>query len=250
MESSTGDKWIDSSKEPKWTPEILVLGPGGVKGFGILGMLLSYEEKGILDQIQGYGGVSIGALISLLLCCGYTIIDILSEANDSILPEFPDISSMYDLPIWLSKWKKGEGLLSINRLRDRLKVLLESRFGVIPTFQQLYMATGKELLMVSYDLDADRPYYLSRKHTPDIPVDDAVIYSMSIPLILERSVYNGKYLIDGAFGNPYPVNMFPEEKKVLGIFVLSETPPSGSSLISLLWKVIHAPIHQLKNLIQ
>ena len=56
-------------KESKslWPPEVIVIGPGGCKGFLELGALLYLEKEGYLRSVKTYAGVSVGAVISLLI---------------------------------------------------------------------------------------------------------------------------------------------------------------------------------------
>src|SRR5690606_3829395 len=51
---------------------------------------------------------------------------------------------------------------------------------------------------------------------------DVVMCSINIPIIFYEMQHNGKKYIDGAFGNPYPVDYFDNgEHNVLGIFMKS-----------------------------
>src|SRR6056297_3123288 len=78
--------------EFSWTPELIVLGPGGVKGFLELGSLLVLEKWGWLDNVHTFVGVSVGAIISLLLICGYKVSEIIAEAADANI--FQDMSTV------------------------------------------------------------------------------------------------------------------------------------------------------------
>ena len=63
-----------------WKPRVLVLGPGGIKGFAILGCLALLEDNGLFNETDTYCGVSIGALICLLMVAGYEIREIIGKA--------------------------------------------------------------------------------------------------------------------------------------------------------------------------
>ncbi|GAH01238.1 unnamed protein product, partial [marine sediment metagenome] len=57
-------------KKEEWKPNILVIGPGGIKGFYYCGALLSLDSGGILSDVDTIVGCSVGSLIGLLLISG------------------------------------------------------------------------------------------------------------------------------------------------------------------------------------
>jgi len=54
-----------------WKPDIVILGPGGIKGFLELGVLYALQNNNLLENVHTYVGVSVGSIISLLLVCGF-----------------------------------------------------------------------------------------------------------------------------------------------------------------------------------
>lgn len=219
-----------------WVPTTLVLGPGGIKGFLILGALLVFEKAGYLDRIHRFVGVSVGAVISLMLVAGYTVTEIIAEALDTNL--FQDISC-----INLSEIKNNIGLISNANIKDRLITRMEDKFGFVPTLNQLYMATGKCLVSVAMNLDKGQPEYMSYETEPNISSVDAALLSMNIPLIFYKLKYKGCVYIDGAFGDPYPVKKYDDNKTdILGIYITDENPnhhvPVDSNPILYLYKIL------------
>ena len=61
-----------------WKPDIIVLGPGGSKGYIQLGALLRLELDNLLSNVVQYVGCSVGAIISLLMVVGYSANDIIN----------------------------------------------------------------------------------------------------------------------------------------------------------------------------
>ncbi len=55
-----------------WQPTVVVIGPGGMKGLLELGFLARIQRSHVLDTVETYIGVSIGAIISILRIVGYT----------------------------------------------------------------------------------------------------------------------------------------------------------------------------------
>ena len=229
----------------EWKPKILILGPGGAKGFLELGALTFLERENCLDDVTTFVGVSVGALISLLLCSGYSSLEILSIALETDL--FQDISS-----IDISKIQANIGLISNKPIKDRLHHAILSKFGIIPNLDQLFMATGRELHCVSVNLDDKQVEYISRHNQPRISCIDAVMLSMNIPLFFYRLEYKGKIYIDGAFGDPCPLLPFDDNNTpILALYIttkiLSENIRADSSIYRYIYEIIDTILTLLRN---
>ena len=221
-------------RDSRWSPTVLVLGPGGVKGFLELGALLVFEREKYLERIQHYVGVSVGAVISLLLVAGYSVTEIIAEAFDVNI--FQDISS-----INISEARANSGLISNRGVKDRLLQRMEAKFGFIPTLQQLYVATGLVFTVVTMNLDRDCPEYISKNTDPTLSAVDAVMLSMNIPLLFYKLRHKNCVCIDGAFGDPYPVCEFDDgNTDILGIYIVTKRPGinNDSNFLLYLYKII------------
>lgn len=224
-----------------WSATGLVLGPGGIKGFLELGFLLYMEKNGLLDKVDAFAGVSIGAIISLLLTAGYTVYEVINEAAKTNIME--DVSS-----IRLHDIQQNIGLISQRGIQENLDRLIKAKFGKILTMKELYMATGIELYMTSFELDKDpHPVYFSAKATPNISCTEAAILSANLPLIFHRLYYNGKCYIDGALGDPDPVHLLDNGKRdVLSIYIES-TFDNKDGFVTYLRQIFYAGMVQLRN---
>src|SRR3972149_10640295 len=80
MNIKTINEDSDTKQKYQWIPRVIVIGPGGIKGLKILGFLSPIEDSGLLEYLDTYCGVSVGAVISLLIICGYQIREIVGEA--------------------------------------------------------------------------------------------------------------------------------------------------------------------------
>ncbi len=232
--------------ERSWRPTVLVLGPGGTKGFLELGALLIFEKERFLTSIRNYVGVSVGAIISVLLVAGYSVTEIITDAMDVNL--FQDISS-----INLNEIKDNVGLLSNRAVKEKLVTLLENKFGFVPTLHQFYMATGLTLTCVSLNLDDERTEYISWETEPTISAVDAVLLSMNIPLLFYQLRYKGNLYIDGAFGNPYPVDEYDDGKtNILGICIteLKENSSVDLTKVRYIYKILVSAITQNRKRIR
>lgn len=231
--------------DPKWCPEVLVLGPGGVKGFLELGALILLESEGYLKNITTYVGVSIGAIISLLLVAGYTATEIISDAIETNLLQ--DLSSINFKDI-----KENTGLLSNRSIKEKLITRLEDKFGFVPNLEQLYMITGLEFMCVTMNLSKDRAEYLSRHSDPSMNSVDAVLLSSNIPLLFYKLKYKGSVYIDGAFGNPYPVDQYDDgSRDILGIYITSgdttRKVTEDFHITMYLYKIIDSSMIQIRD---
>ena len=228
-----------------WKPVILVIGPGGIKGFLELDALAGLERAGMLVDVKTFVGVSVGAIIRLLLIVGYTVMDIIVEAADTNI--FEDFSS-----VSLKDMKENIGLVSSAPIKRKLVRNVMEKFGYVPTLQQLYHATGLELVCVTANLDKEIPEYMSRETEPNISCVDAVMYSMNIPIIFYKLKYKGCVYVDGALANPYPVDYCDDGRtNILGIYVEStkktDQEPPHSTPTMYVHKCIQFTMGQLRD---
>lgn len=228
-----------------WKPDILVLGPGGAKAYLELGFLKKLEEIYLLDNLIAIVGCSVGSIIGCLYLADYRSEEILQMSLD--LDIFNDIHS-----INIEDIRKDKGLISTNNIRNMLYTALKNRFGFIPTLKQFYQATGKTLTTVTVNLTEWKIEYLCHETHPDLSTIDSVIFSINIPLLFYKIIYKGCVYIDGAFGNPYPVNIYDNGKlKILGVHITSpyesDRVDPDQGVCSYLLKVLLYPISQLKK---
>jgi predicted acylesterase/phospholipase RssA len=196
-----------------YRPRVLVIGPGGIKGLKVLGFLAPLEDAGMLDCVDTYGGVSIGAVINLLIVAGYNIREIVGEA--AILDMLKEIES-FDITSII----KNRGLISNEPVRKRLTALLLKKFGTIPSLYQLYMQTGKALITTTLNVTDEQCVMMTPFSHPKMSCIDAVMFSMNIPFLFYQLIYEGKTYVDGALGNPYPIDFFDDgHTEILGIYM-------------------------------
>jgi len=196
-----------------WIPRVLVLGPGGIKGLKTLGFLGPVEDAGLLEHIDTHGGVSIGAVISLLIICGYRIREIINEAVTLNL--FKEITSMDPLSIIENK-----GFISTEPVRKHLIQLVINKFGNVPSLRGLYMMTGKSLVACTLNATDEVCVMMNPFDNPDVSCVDATMFSMNIPFVFYQLIHRGKIYVDGALANPYPIDYFDDNKtNILGIYI-------------------------------
>jgi predicted acylesterase/phospholipase RssA len=241
-----------SQESLDFRPTHIVLGPGGARGFYQVGALHRLWTTGYLDKVVGYSGASVGALISLLMTCGYTPSEIVTMASETNL--FTEFSSV-ELSAKLPEMKKKCGIISNDVIRKKLEVAMMTKFTRSLNMHELYMVTGIELVIVTYDKTARCPVYISYKTLPETNAITAVLWSINIPLLFYRNDYNGHELIDGGFCDPLPIFPFDNGKnRVLAIYINTRigTSNDGSFIGDVTSNVHHilmTSIHQLRDII-
>lgn len=222
-------------------PQVLVLGPGGIKSLLILGTLFRLnQETSLLSEVQTYIGVSAGSLIALLLVAGYSIQEIVIEAvGEDLLRDLAVIN--------FSGSQETMGLIEHTKIRERLNRKIKDKFGKILTLKQLYLATGLNYVSVSSDLEKGTPYYFSWESDPDLSCVEAALFSMNIPFLFQTLNYKGGFMVDGGLTDPCPVLYKDDgETDILSVGVTSTQ--AGEGLLKYFNLVIQAPISRLKNL--
>lgn len=204
---------LPNTLSSNWYPRVIVIGPGGIKGLKVLGFLSPIEDYGLLNHVDTYCGVSIGAIISLLIISGYQIREIVGEA--STLDIFKEIEAFN-----FQSMMDNRGLMSNEPVRKRLIQLILNKFGNIPTLQSLYMRTGKSYVAVTLNATDEECVMMSPFSHPNVSCIDATMFSMNIPFVFYQLIYHGKTYVDGALANPYPVDYFDDgNTNILGIYM-------------------------------
>lgn len=202
-------------------PTHLVLGPGGSKGFYFLGLLHQLSICDYLSDIIGYSGCSVGAMISLMLSCGYRPVEILTLACQINL--FKDF---FNVPIItkLGEIKKSRGVVSASILAETLSNAVFRKFGFIPTMRQLFELKNVTFQTVTFDDSTKSPLYINHINLPDTNIVTATILSINIPLVFQKLIYDGHEFVDGAFCDSLPIFPFDDGiNKVLAVYVNTRT---------------------------
>jgi len=218
---------IISQESQSWYPRVLVIGPGGVKSMKVLGFLSPIEDSGLLEYVDTYCGVSVGAVISLLIICGYKIREIVGEAVK--LDIFKEIGVLN-----FKTMIENGGFLSNEPVRKRLTQLVINKFGNVPTLYNLYLRTGKAFVAVTLNATDEECVMMNPFTNPNVSCVDATMFSMNVPFIFYQLIYHGKTYADGALANPYPIDYFDDNNtNILGIYVKTITKFSPDPPISI-----------------
>jgi predicted acylesterase/phospholipase RssA len=168
----------------------LCIGPGGTGIFTIAGFLKRHEES--LKDVEEISGSSAGAILGMFLSIGYCmdeIIDILFSAD---MEKFVKIK--------VASFFTNFGFVDTAPIRDEFVHLC----GCDPTFAQL----DKKFYVAAFCLNTSETVYFSRDSHPDMKVIDAVLMSMSVPLIFSTGRFEGYTYTDGGTAEAFPVSPF------------------------------------------
>ncbi len=190
---------------------------GGALGFAHIGVIRAFEEYGLQGDI--ISGASMGAIIGALYAHGYTS------------TEMEEMVQTYKTNSFLRLIKfnvmRGVGLSSHKKVEDILRQLLPHE---------------------SFD-ELKRKFYLSVTDilTPEWKIVDSgdliqyILASMSIPLLFEPILINGKYLVDGGIMNNLPVEPLVENNcYVIGIDVQDAFENDEKIGVGMIAKRIHS----------
>jgi len=195
----------------------LVIGGGGITGFGILGILKNLDDNKLLNDIRNYLGTSIGSIICTLLIIGFTIEEIYDFAYEL---DFNKILDNGDIDCLLENY----GLKDINILRYILKRLIitkEPNYEI--TFIELYNKYKKNLIVNGVCIDSNSMIFFNKKKSPNMKVIDAICISSCIPIVFTPFKFDNKMWVDGGIINNFPIDYFHKSMdNTLGITTCDE----------------------------
>jgi NTE family protein len=182
----------------------LALGGGGAKGLAHIGVLRILEDHGLVPDL--IAGTSMGALVGALYCV---------KDDASGVENFALGFEKSDLSRYLSLRVSSSGLVSDRRVRE----LLDETFGVtrIEDLDRPYFATAVDIL-------SGEEVIFSRG-----PLAEAVMASISIPVVFPPCGLNGRYLADGGLVDLVPVDILKRNGAdfIIAVNVLGPPPPTA-----------------------
>ena len=181
--------------------EYLVIGPGAMGGFSMLGYLKTIEES--LDNIKEYSGASAGAIISVFLALGFSI--------DDILYKLAELEGNKLVKLNLKCFMNKYGLVDLKPIRDKFVDIFESD----PTFLDI----EKKIYISAFCVNTSKTVYFSKDTHPNMKVIDALCMSIAVPFIFSSYRYEGMVYVDGGTLETLPSTPFLDKKtnKVLCI---------------------------------
>ena len=194
----------------------LVLGGGGIKGCVITGALEAIDRLININRINYIIGSSVGGIIGLLFTLGFTpkeMTDIFLNIN---LSEYREIK----VTEIISDYGVDDG----KKIMRLIKAIILQKYDTYNfTFKDLYILTGKTLILTASDISNSKSVYLSRIRNPNMKVLDAIRITISYPILYKPCIIDNNYYIDGAALDDYPINYFKNIKRKIGISLETNT---------------------------
>jgi predicted acylesterase/phospholipase RssA len=169
----------------------LVLGPGGMGMFSMVGNLKSIEER--LDSVQEISGSSAGSLVGAMIAMGMTpseIIERMTAIEGQVLMDGIKLMNLF----------KKFGFIDVELMRDMLHTCL----GGNPKLGE----TKKVLHVAGFCVEKAQTVYFNSKTHPDMHVIDALMISVAVPLIFTCPVIDGYHYMDGGTEEALPLTPF------------------------------------------
>ena len=210
-------------------PYRITLSGGGLKGVAHVGALEVLSERGLLNALKEYVGISAGALMAFCLCIGTSLSAL------RMIVSLLDFGLVRDLdPETMMNFPETFGLDTGANLEKLLKTILKaSKLPADLTFQELAAARkGPALRIITMNLNTCMPQEFSAACTPDAEVIMAVKASMSIPIYFSpvRDPATQHYLSDGGiyFASPFKFLNDDERRHTLSISFDDKHKPAES----------------------
>lgn len=222
----------------------ICLGIGGIKGIIEAGAIHEFWIRGQLRNLTHYAGSSAGSMIVFLLAIGYEPISILTVlcspefSSQFATINFMNLSSLY-------------GLYPNNNIRKQLETLTMVKLGFLPTFADLKERMNKHMIIPIYCISEKelnkRKIYCSPDATPSMPIIEAIMLSSSMPIMFQKSVYEGKTYLDGGYTSAFPIReierQMPSGSDILGIF-LDHSEINTDSFFTYFGEIFLIPIRE------
>jgi NTE family protein len=198
----------------------LVFSGGAMNGLAYVGVLrvLEVVQPRLYERVQGYAGTSIGALVALLLCIGYT-----ADTMQAVIENF-DVSTLLSRSAGMFQ---NYGMVDAqSTLGAWVATLIQNYMGRPDVnFAELYRRTRQELTVVVTNFTARRVEYWNRHTCPSTSVCAAVTCSMALPLFFTPVTLAGGMYVDGGLGDNFPTGVYPADA-TLGVRIdITPDPP-------------------------
>lgn len=178
----------------------LIMAGGGVRLPAYVGALTALDEMGV--EVVRVAGASAGSIVGSYLAAGWPVERMRRLVIETNFATFKDLS--------LRGFLFEGGLYAGDSFERWMHTELKgARFKDLP----------RDLYVTAVDLLGRRPFFFSRRATPDIAVSKAVRCSMAIPWVWRPLRWEHKLLVDGQL-----MPWIPSGVEIMQEGATSETP--------------------------
>lgn len=217
----------------------IVFAGGGIRGLAFVGALQELRDKCGIDfgartpKLDTVSGVSIGTLFALMVCLGYTIVELTEVASNL---RQSDLINSDPLRILSGEYSIDDS----SKLKEQIiKLLTRKGFSSETTLKELFEKTGMLFHCVVTDLTSASVVHIDAKSHPNLLILTAIVASMTLPLIYPPvEAPNGHLWVDGALMENFPMMRF-DPKTLLG-FNFKVTPEfTLDSMVTYITRVLY-----------
>lgn len=207
--------------------DTICMSGGGLIGFAFIGALDYLNNSNYINSIKNYVGTSIGSVLSLLLVCGYSPL----ELGDFII-DFDFTKINHDISI--ENIITNYGISNGERLEFIINSFIKNKFNVDNiTFKQLFELTNKNLIIIGTNFSKSREEVFSHNKTPDMSVITAIRISISIPVFFTPVLYNNDYYVDGCITNNFPIK-YCNKDTTIGLYIRINNNNNVTNIINII----------------
>jgi predicted acylesterase/phospholipase RssA len=221
----------------------LIVGPGGVAYLAFFGYVMRLHETGELDDLQEIS--SAGAMVAAVYLIGRAT-GKLEEFRDEIIRYDIRSAMRYNIRNIFKKF----GFVNSGALHANAITIINDVAHINNiTFRELWELIPIKLHIPSFSLLRMTNEYFSVDSHPDMPVVDAVMASISIPIIIPP--FKGQY-IDGSIIEDIPYMPFvgyrSDDITAIALYDVAEgkVPKTLKEYLGLLMYIMSAIRHQNK----
>ena len=189
--------------------EYITITGGGIKGIGFTGALVALEKAGILKNIKGYSGSSVGSILCVLLNIGYTVHEIKDICFNINFENFKDPT--------VSLLMNNFGFDNGSKINKLLYTIIKQKQNPNITFIELFNITNKMLVITGSNINKGIAEYFSHITTPNMQIVHAVRISIAFPIYFTPVKIGGTLYSDGGLFDPCPIKMFDDKSKILAM---------------------------------
>lgn len=213
----------------------LVLGSSFFKEYILLGGLLHIKDKINLNEFDNYVSSSTSSIIILLLSIGTSVTDIIYFFYTS------------DFLVNMSNLIKDGYECNYDSLNIKAKLIdfVEKEISIVPTMEQLYLMTGKNL---SFMCEKDGEIIeISHKNYPNLLCTEAIILSLTVPFVYEQPQFLTMYkgFCDCSHRLPLPIKNIENSEFTVSIHLEFSQEKSENICEDLLKNLINSKIERV-----
>jgi len=191
-----------SSRVLKRDMKYLVVGPGAMGFYAILGTVYAMQNYEKIKDIEAVAGSSAGSIVAFgCLVAKWDIIRLFKIIKDV------DVNQLMRLN--LKSLLNNYGLVPASRWKDVFsKICMELAGKEDFTFQELKEWSGLDFYVSAYNITLQKSCYFSHHTHPNMSVSHAVCMSISIPFLFESVMYKDHRYVDSAAFETCPLTPF------------------------------------------